>query len=207
MLYIGVDPGKLGAIATVDDDGTLRELVPTPMLEGGKLFDLAAIAAFFRTRADPRRPDRGLFVTVEKLQPLPAFRPRVKGAEPEPMGGTVANFNRGVAHGWAWMLAAFRIPHELVRPQEWQRAMLAGVPGTDSKERSIAAAKELWPSASFRRTKASRVDASDLADAALIAEWGRRKHLGGPVFACAVSFGPGQVTVFTDQRPIRKRTE
>jgi hypothetical protein len=170
----------------IDEGGQVLEILATPMIAGGKLYDLPAIAAIFRNRADPRRPDRGMFVTVELLQPMP-MRFAKKGGRAEDadanVGGTIANFNRGVAQGWAWMLAAFRIPHELVRPQSWQRTMLAGMPRTTTKEKSIRAAKHNWPGASLLRTARSRKDDDGFADALWLAEHGRRKALGGAIFA------------------------
>jgi hypothetical protein len=193
-----VDPGRHGAIAILGEAGQLLELLPTPMLAGGKAFDLVAIAAIFRNRADPRLADRGLFVTVEKLDAMPIRFARKGGRKEDEtanVSGVIANHNRGQAFGWAWMLAAFRIPYELVRPQRWQRAMIEGVPGADTKARSIAAAKAQWPGVSLRRSPAARVDAADLADALLIAEYGRRVHQGGEMFARAAASGGGAQSV------------
>jgi hypothetical protein len=57
-----------------------------------------------------------------------------------------------------------------VRPQEWKRALglEASAEPTERKERSWAMAKEMFPGFDFQR--------ADLAEAALIAEYGRR-HL------------------------------
>jgi hypothetical protein len=188
--FAGVDPGKLGAIAFLDEAGRVLELIPTPMIAGGKHYDLPAIASIFRTRSDPSRPDRGLFVTVERLQPMP-MRFAKKGGratdEDANVGGVIANFNRGVAQGWAWMLAAYRIPHQLVLPQAWQRTMLAGMPGATTKEQSIGAAKRAWPSVDLRRTARSRNDDDAYSDALWLAEHGRRLHHGGPMFATAAA--------------------
>jgi hypothetical protein len=172
----------------IDEGGQVLEILATPMIAGGKQYDLPAIAAILRNRADPRRPDRGLFVTVERLQPMP-MRFAKKGGRADDadanVGGTIANFNRGVAQGWAWMLAAFRIPHELVLPQSWQRTMLAGLPGPDTKTRSILGAKRAWPGVSLLRTERSRKDDDGFADALWLAEHGRRRQHGGVVFAAA----------------------
>lgn len=189
MIFGGVDPGKRGAIAFLDDHGSILAQMATPMIKipGSSRtdYDLAAIAAIFRGRSDPTRPDRGLFVTIERLQPMP-MRFAKKGGraddEDANVGGVIANFNRGVAHGFVWMLAAFRIPCVLVLPQAWQRTMLEGLPGS-TKEQSILGAKRTWPGVNLFRTSRSTTEDDGKSDALWLAEHGRRKALGGALFA------------------------
>lgn len=61
--------------------------------------------------------------------------------------------------------------------------MLAGTMGDDTGQRSIVAAKRLWPRQDLRRTPRSRKDDGGFSDALLIAELARRYRLGGDVFA------------------------
>src|ERR1700694_938771 len=127
-LFVGVDPGKSGAIAVLDTGGGIYSIDVMPVVvgeDGGRVEDhLPAIA---RTLAGLAGIGP-LFVTVEKTQPLPPMRPQ-KGGWSRLVGGSVANFARGVGRGWEWMLVALGIPYELVAPQTWQKAMLAGVAG------------------------------------------------------------------------------
>lgn len=191
-MFGGVDPGKRGGIALIDERGRVLELMTTPMIlvpRPGKSdredYNIPEIAAFFRERAQPDRPDRGLFVVVERLHPLPGKFRRKGGAEVAG-GGTIANFNRGLAQGWTWMLAAYRIPHVLVLPQVWQRALMAAWDEkADPKTRSTGMAKRLWPGVSLKRTPRSRTDDDGLAEALLLAEYARRTYQGGAVFAAA----------------------
>lgn len=171
-LYLGIDPGKEGAIATIDENGLCLDILATPMItaeKGGRdSFDLVEIRDVLQ-----RVHARGApFVTVEKLAPLPAM------AGSRRMGGTIANFNRGMARGWEWMLVAMGIPYHMVAPQRWQRSMLADTGEGDTGRRALVAAKRLWPLTSLRRTARARKDDEDFADALLIAEWGRREHRG-----------------------------
>jgi len=64
-----------------------------------------------------------------------------------------------------WMLTALEIPYQLVAPQTWQRAMHAGTPGSDTKQRSILAAQRLFPSVDLRRNRKGRRPDDGLADA------------------------------------------
>jgi hypothetical protein len=161
VIYAGVDPGKLGALALLTADGAVLELFAMPVLKsttGRSEYDLATIAeVLINWRA------REVFVTVEKQQPLPRA-----------MGGALANYARGVASGWVWMLAALKIPHHVVSPVMWQRKLHEGAPGADTKQRSIIAAQRLFPGASLLRTARSKKPADGFAEALLIAEYGRR---------------------------------
>jgi hypothetical protein len=73
------------------------------------------------------------------------------------------------------MLAAFRIPYAFVLPQVWQRSLLAGMPGDTPKAKSITAARLAWPGV--------KIVGDGKSDALWLAEYGRRQHLGGAIFA------------------------
>jgi hypothetical protein len=168
--YLGVDPGKEGGIAAVDPEGALLWVRPTPMVEGPRAdYDLPGIAAVLREAA-PR------FVLVEKAQPLP---PMGFGAGGKSVGGSAANFARGLAHGWAWMLTALGIPFDMVAPQTWQKVML-GERGTDTGQRSILSAQQRWPLADFKRSARCRTLSDGMTDAALLADFGRRRQQAAP---------------------------
>lgn len=174
MIYLGIDPGKTGALAALDDGGRVVRVFPVALAtsaSGRDEYDLPRICGLLRMH-----PAEDLFVTVEKLHPLPPKFNR--GGKAVQFSGTIANFNRGLAHGWAWMLTALGIAHQLVASQTWQKAMLAGQPGDDTGQRSILAAKQLWPLQDLRRTERSRKDDDGISDALLLAEFGRRKHRG-----------------------------
>lgn len=174
MIFVGIDPGKSGAIATIEpgrsqEDGIM--IIPTPVIQsltkagkrqGRPEYDLPAI----------RRRLVGLlgeaFVTVEKGQPLP---PKMKG-------GTIANYHRGVSRGYEWMLVGLGLPHQLVAPATWQKEMLAGTPGADTKQRAIIAAGRLFPAVDLRPTPRCKKPSDGFADALLLAAYGMRKYGG-----------------------------
>jgi hypothetical protein len=181
MLHAGIDPGLRGGLAVLEDSGQVVAVVPIPTTlsdTGREQYDLPACRGLFAGF-----PRVELSVMVEKLQPLPSVFNRKDGVKQQ--SGGIANFNRGLSHGWAWLLTGLGIPYELVPPQTWQRVMLQGIPGTDTKARSILAAKNLWPRVSLLRSDRSRVESDGLSDALLLAEYGRRQRMGGEVFAAA----------------------
>jgi hypothetical protein len=177
MRYLGIDPGKEGAIGAVDERGRCIEVLPIPLLtaeKGGREeFDLVEIRAVLHRHMV--ETSGAVFVTLEKLSPLPRS-----------MGGAYANYARGLSHGWEWMLVAMEIPYQLVGPLRWQRVMLADTAG-DTGRRSIQVAKRLWPTVSLRRTTRSRKDDHGFADSLLLADWGRREHQGAHATAATAS--------------------
>lgn len=167
MIYIGVDPGKDGAIATINSDNMEIEIQPMPIIKGKgrsqyNLVEIKNVLCLLPGYADTYPPH--ILVTVEKLQPLP---PKMKS-------GSIANYHRGVASGWSWLLTGMSIPHQLARPQDWQKVMLAGTPGTDTKQRSIIAAQRLFPGQSLKRTEKCRKPDAGMSDALLICAYGMR---------------------------------
>lgn len=169
MIICGIDPGKGGAIAIIDPEGDPSVAVyPMPVVRSAKGRDEYDEAHIARSLAVFGQTGRRPFVFLEKGQPLP---PK--------MGGTAANFQRGYARGlFVGIFHALTISHELVAPRIWQATMHAGTSGDDLKQRSIVAAQRLFPGVSLLRTERSKKPHDGMAEALLIAEWGRRK-LGG----------------------------
>ena len=163
LIHIGVDPGLKGAIAFIRPGA--YGAIPIPLLPSGPKakgrYDLVEIRAWFVLR---QAEHSDVFVTVEQSGPIP---PRVRA-------GTLAQYGRGAQEGWLWLLTALRISHQAVRPQSWQKIMHAGTGGQDTKQKSILAAQRLFPDACLRRTARSRVDDDGMAEALLLAEYGRR---------------------------------
>lgn len=167
MIFGGVDPGKTGGLAFLDEHGAVLGVHQMPLLAARPgeraQYDLGTVRELLLARPQ-------LVVTVERLQPLP---PK--------MGGAIANFERGVARGgWEWLLFAMGISCAFVPPQTWQRTMHVGTGGTDRKARSIEAVRRLWPRVELTTGRQVR-ERDGMAEALLIAEWGRRQHKGGSV--------------------------
>ena len=186
MRYMGVDPGLGGAIAVLDQAGHVELLAPTPTSDndkGRQEYNLAAIAKLLCATAAAGE----LLVTVEKLQGLPPTRTTPEG-EVKPLGGFLTNVHRGEARGWAWMIAGLAatglpITCELVAPKEWQKELVKGFPAPSHKDRSVAVASRIFPGVPLYRTERSRKEDDGMAEALLLAELGRRRSLGGALFA------------------------
>lgn len=166
MIYVGVDPGLSGAIAVIDSDTMEIEIQPMPIIKGtGRsqydLFEIRNVLCLLPGYAETYPPR--IFVTIEKSQPLP---PR--------LGGGIANYRRGEACGWHWLLIGMGISHQLVGPLIWQKVMLAGTSGTDTKQKSIIAAQRLFPGQSLKRTERCRKPDDGMSDALLICAYGMR---------------------------------
>lgn len=164
--FVGIDPGVTGALAEIDGEAPHPLIGLTPMLtqkdgKGRDSLDLVSLSAWFKSLRvyNP-------LLTIEQLQPMPMEK-----------GGSLANYSRGRSLG---VLEAFCIAHglsyQLVRPQVWQKEMLAGVQGDDTKARSIIAAQRLFPKVNLKRSERSRKPDDGFADALLIAEWTRRHN-------------------------------
>ena len=191
-IFIGVDPGKKGALAVVGDIVRIIEVTSMPILKGGKKardeYDIRAIVLFLKDHKGDCE-----FVTVEKSQPLPMIGAQSRQAMfgkvgvPAPFKpGSLAQFNRGVQRGFEWILTALEMPFQLVSPRTWMKAMHVGTPGADTKQRSILAAQRLFPNFDLRRTPRCRKADDGIADALLLAEFGRRTRHG---FDAAVAIG------------------
>jgi len=151
---IGMDPGLSGGLAAVTPEGL--QLRTMPVYEADK-----------RCFIDEREVVRWL--TDHALQGALVF---IEAVHAMPKQGVTSMFTFGT--GWGQLrgiCAGLGLPYELVRPQEWQRAMLSGQPPGSE----YLVASRLWPLAEWRASERAKKPHSGLVDAALIAEFGRRK--------------------------------
>lgn len=101
----------------------------------------------------------------------------IEKAQARPGQGVSSMFNYGTGFGrlLGWC-EAFLVPHMLVTPQQWAKAMHVGTGKGDPKERSLEAALRLFPDVAMTVGK-SKKPHKGIVDALLIAEWGWR-HAG-----------------------------
>lgn len=160
LIYLGFDPGKTGAMVALGADGTLLDATLFPMIGSGKTgdYNLHATRYWIQDLKGRRR------ATIEKVHSMPG-----NGA------ASMFSFGQGFMMPKS-MCAALEIPYQLATPQAWQKEMLAGKPkGKDTKHSAVLAALELWPELSDNLALKKN---QGIADAALIAEFGRRQWPG-----------------------------
>ena len=146
-MIIGIDPGANGGIATLGADGEVHQALKMPATP----HDIAEAI-------ERNRSGGGVFCYIENVGPMPKQ-------------GVSSTFKFGRGFGvLIGVLAALRVPHELVRPQVWQRTL--AIPKrkrteskTAFKNRLKQKAQQLFPQVKITHS---------VADALLIAEHGRR---------------------------------
>lgn len=145
MIYIGIDPGKKGAMAMISDLTKERALIP---------FDETVYAKVLKECIGKEAT-----ACLEHVGAMPGQ-------------GVTSMFNFGQNFGYIkGLLEAFQIPYELVRPQKWKKEFSI----TGDKNSSIEVCKRLFPGVSLRRTDRCRKDDDGFAEALLLAEYARRR--------------------------------
>lgn len=165
---LGIDPGASGAVAVLDaSTGTIVECfhVPTYCLLDSK-----------GRKTGKRRIDtRALAV---RLIPYVGHRAVIEEVGAMPGQGVSSTFSFGEAFGVVkGLCAALDIDVTLARPQAWQKPF--GLGADKSTHRFMAQA--LWP---LRADLFKRIKDDGPADAALIAEFGRKLRESSPRDCC-----------------------
>ena len=92
-----------------------------------------------------------------------------------PKQGVSSTFNFGMNFGFIQgVLKAYEIPYELVTPQKWKKEFSC----TSDKNTSIEVCKRLFPNVNIKATERCKKDHDGMAEALLIAEYGRRHYNG-----------------------------
>lgn len=148
MTFVGIDPGKNGGIVWLNED----EVFGCPLPYDGSDLDVKK----FRAEMGSGGSDTVVFIET----------PMIRSAQ---QGALVigANYGRILA-----VLALLDIPVRQVTPAAWTKKLLPGHKGAD-KGPHIALCKQLFPSLELVMP-GCRKPHDGIADAALIAEYGRR---------------------------------
>jgi hypothetical protein len=145
--YIGIDPGKHGGIAVLDETGAVIDVVKMPETPQ----DLLGFLSQYKENS---------VCTLERV-----------GGMPGNGGSAMFNFGKGYGH-LQMALIALEIPTEDVTPNKWEKTYQLGSSGkfskTEWKNKLKAKAQQLFPSLGKKITLAT-------CDALLIAEYGRRQ--------------------------------
>jgi len=122
MLYLGIDPGKNGAIAALTENGYFFDIADLSDIEGDIWIALSKF-------------DFVKLVTIERV-----------GAFPEQ--GRTSIFNFGQIYGMIKMaMAAKGWRYQTVAPVKWRKILDSSVPAKPSKEDLRAFALRRWPEA------------------------------------------------------------
>lgn len=155
-LICGIDPGKKGALCFLESKGGRDEITFAlmPLDKDGNVCG-RQLAGYL----NQMKPDR---VIVEQVNAMPGQ-------------GVVSMFSFGYGFGVViGVLGALHIPFETVRPQVWQKVCYKGLDKKiPTKERSVIAAKRLFPLQSFT-PHGCKVPNNGLTDALLLAYYSRQ---------------------------------
>ena len=152
MLYIGIDQGKNGGIAYIQQvDISEINIYKT------SIFDESVLIKFLKNF----NPD-SCICYLEQVHAMPKQ-------------GVSSTFNFGMNFGFIQgVLKAYGIPYELVTPQKWKKEFSC----TSDKNTSIEVCKRLFPNVNLKATERCKKDHDGMAEALLIAEYGRRHYNG-----------------------------
>ena len=158
MIYIGIDPGKNGGIAVINDKFPKPVNITVYKYSDDDLVDVIDVCTKGSSIAVHR--DEEIKCVLEKVNAMPGQ-------------GVVSMFNFGQNFGFIQgVLKAYEIPFELVPPQKWKKEFSV----TSDKNTSIEVAKRLFPGVNLKATEKCKKDHDGMAEALLMAEYARR-HL------------------------------
>lgn len=136
MIHGGIDVGNEGAIVACWPDNSIALCEPMPTINVGTtkkkkmMYDEVAILRFLRTI---RAMDDDVFFVLEKAQAMPKQ-------------GVSSVFNYGTGYGVLRMgLLACSIPFDLCHPTHWQKPVLYGIEGSNTKARAILKVQRSLP--------------------------------------------------------------
>jgi hypothetical protein len=133
MKVLGIDPGKSGSFALLNDNCVIEvKSMPVIKMKGQKAqYDEREVFNIIKNSGADK-------IIIEKVNAMPG-------------NGAAASFTFGFGFGLLVMAAACSgIPYSLVHPRRWKREMLCDIPGAgDDKARSVIAAKRLFPNVDF----------------------------------------------------------
>lgn len=147
MIYIGIDPGAKGAMALLDDNARLPEIIPFDKEEY-----IDRLRLIFYEEAE-------CICCIESVHALPRQ-------------GVTSTWNFGVSYGWLLgMLDTLCIPYQPITPQRWKKEF--GL--TADKAKSVEVCKQLFPGIKLLRTERSRKEDDNIAEAVLLSLYAKRK--------------------------------
>lgn len=152
MIYVGIDPGKNGGFAIIND---MNPDNPSVFPWGDQEF----VASMRGLRIARDKSIHEIRCCLEKVGAMPG-----QGVTSMFSFGKSAGFIEGV-------LTALAIPYQLVPPQTWKKVFSLNA----SKLNSIEVCQKLFPDVDLMRTERCKKPHDGMAEALLMAEYARRK--------------------------------
>lgn len=148
MIYIGIDPGQMGAIGFISSRPDVEDMPKT-------------ISSLYNLLKDQEPEAYQYFCIVEQAQPMP--KQGVKGV-----------FTYGVGYGKLLaILEILQIPYQTIHPSIWKKEFSLI---KKDKKASVKVAQQLFPGIEFYTPRGRMLDGR--AEALLLAEYARRKYEG-----------------------------
>lgn len=152
MIYIGIDPGKNGGIAVLH------------VLKNNQFVSTSTYVF-----------DETTLINILDEVKNYCCKCTLEHVHAMPKQGVSSTFNFGMNFGFIQgVLKAYGIPYELVTPQKWKKEFSC----TSDKNTSIEVCKRLFPNVNLKATDRCKKDHDGMAEALLIAEYGRRHYNG-----------------------------
>lgn len=172
--YIGIDPGKQGAIVIIDDKGNILNKIVMPTIGSSNEYDKQEIKNI--------------------LNSTPLDKTHVGIEKPSVIFGISKSAVASLSHCVGMLegiVTGLGLPHTMVSPKEWQKEMWSNITKvtktkisdgksrkiTDTKATSELAAINLYPNTDFRKSERSKNRHDGIIDAVLIANYCRKKSM------------------------------
>jgi hypothetical protein len=169
--FVGIDPGFLGGVAVLREDGYLAQAVPMPVEEtGGKrqidIPSLVDLLATYGSVATVSRPRASVVVALERA-----------GARPGEGRGSIATYLQGYGE-IRGALRALSISMLDVAPQTWKKLIFTGrakgKTKAEQKAAAVAYVRQRYPDANLLPTPRHKVPKDGIAEAICLAEYAMR---------------------------------
>lgn len=154
-VVLGIDPGKNGGLVVLSKKHGIMSLNVMPLV--GREINTQELSEIIKKARFDFKADCAV---IEQVHSMPGQ-------------GLVSTFSFGKGFGLLiGQITMLGMPLYFVRPQQWQKGFHDKTNSKTPKDRSLDAAKLLWPSEDFLPTSRHKVAHDGLVDAALIAQWG-----------------------------------
>lgn len=165
MIYIGIDNGVSGGLAAISDhpQDSIIGAMPMPTIKArkGNEVNVRAVLLWLTEITGGNLSDATYIIE-------------------EPGGSKSANAARSMAgsfHSVRGLLETKFLRWERITPQSWQRNLIPGAKAGETKARALELASRLWPRETWLASEKCRTPHDGMIDAALIAEYARRKEI------------------------------